>query len=540
MKNTYLTILMALSLSISGFAQQTYYNDVDLTLTGTALRDELATKVINTHTNFISYTQLWEASRVTDLDPNDPTNTNILLVYGWENGTDADVTNDLARNKNSNGGATGDWNREHVYARSLGTPNLGTSGPGSDAHHLRPADVQRNGSRGNRKFADGTGNSGTVGADWYPGDATAGGTDWRGDVARMMMYTYIRYGNQCLPSNVVTGTTNAVDSNMINLLLDWNAADPVSQLEIQRNDIWGIFGGSNDTEAPTVPTNLVASNPTSSTVDLAWTASTDNTAVTSYDVYVNGSFYVSTNSSATSYTVTGLTPETNYTFEILAKDAANNMSALSTSTSSTTLAGPPAGSDCVAETFENIPTSSPSSYAARTWTGDDGGTWNATDARTDQTIVTKAITIRNGSLTSPAISGGIGDLTVTTKRVFGGSSGTFNVTVNGTLVGTIPYSDIEETTTIPSINVEGAITVVFNSNSVTSNRVSIDELTWTCYSSETLSLDNFSLNNLQIFPNPIVNNKLTVKTTKDLTYVIYDVLGKEIKKGIITRTNNVY
>jgi len=262
MKNTYLTILMALSLSISGFAQQTYYNDVDLTLTGTALRDELATKVINTHTNFISYTQLWEASRVTDLDPNDPTNTNIHTA--------------------------------NTYAQ------------------------------GNRKFADGTGNSGTVGADWYPGDATAGGTDWRGDVARMMMYTYIRYGNQCLPSNVVTGTTNAVDSNMINLLLDWNAADPVSQLEIQRNtyhentantyaqgnrnpfidepylatliwggtpaqDIWGIFGGSNDTEAPTVPTNLVASNPTSSTVDLAWTASTDNTAVTSYDVYVNGS-----------------------------------------------------------------------------------------------------------------------------------------------------------------------------------------------------------------------------------------------------------
>ena len=36
----------------------------------------------------------------------------------------------------------GDWNREHTYAKSLGTPNLGTSGPGADAHHLRPSDVE--------------------------------------------------------------------------------------------------------------------------------------------------------------------------------------------------------------------------------------------------------------------------------------------------------------------------------------------------------------------------------------------------------------
>ena len=33
---------------------------------------------------------------------------------------------------------TGKWNREHIYSRSLGTPNLGESGPGADAHHLRP------------------------------------------------------------------------------------------------------------------------------------------------------------------------------------------------------------------------------------------------------------------------------------------------------------------------------------------------------------------------------------------------------------------
>src|SRR5690606_41715169 len=48
------------------------------------------------------------------------------------------------RSKNDNGGNTGDWNREHTYAKSLGTPNLGEAGPGADAHHLRASDVQWN------------------------------------------------------------------------------------------------------------------------------------------------------------------------------------------------------------------------------------------------------------------------------------------------------------------------------------------------------------------------------------------------------------
>jgi hypothetical protein len=32
----------------------------------------------------------------------------------------------------------------HVYPRSLGNPNLGTEGPGSDAHHLRASDITLN------------------------------------------------------------------------------------------------------------------------------------------------------------------------------------------------------------------------------------------------------------------------------------------------------------------------------------------------------------------------------------------------------------
>jgi len=215
-----------------------YYDGSNWTLTGTALKSALATKITTTHTNYLSYTPgVWEASRITDLDPNN--SNNVLLIYGWENGTDGSITNDRSRGKFNNGGNSGNWNREHVFAKSLGTPVLldggsgTTSDAGEDAHHLRPADVLWNSARGNLKFATGSGNSGTVTGGWYPGD------EWKGDVARMMMYMYLRYGTQCLPVNVGTGTSAPSDSNMVNLFLQWNAEDPVSAFEDARNTYHG-------------------------------------------------------------------------------------------------------------------------------------------------------------------------------------------------------------------------------------------------------------------------------------------------------------
>ncbi|WP_456378334.1 endonuclease, partial [Lutibacter sp.] len=232
-----------------------------------------------------------------------------------------------------------------------------------------------------------------------------------------------------------------------------------------------------DVDAPTIPTNLVVSNETSSTLDLSWTASTDNVGVTGYDVYVDGVFNGTT--ATITYTITGLSPTTTYSLTVLAKDGANNTSAQSTAVNGTTTA---VSSTCASETFTNIGASS-SSYATRTWTGDDGGTWNATDARTDQTLTGSAITIRNGALTAPTTANGIGDLTVTTQLVFTGTSGTFNLKVNGSVVGTIPYGVENQiiTTTVTGINISGNVSIVFDSNSGTSNRVIFDDLSWTCF-----------------------------------------------------------
>ena len=89
-----------------------------------------------------------------------------------------------------------------------------------------------------------------------------------------------------------------------------------------------------DTEAPTAPSNLIASNITHDSTDLSWTASTDNVGVTGYDVYQNGSFV--TNVLGTSYQVLGLTPSTLYSFYIIARDAAGNSSTSSNNLSVTT------------------------------------------------------------------------------------------------------------------------------------------------------------------------------------------------------------
>lgn len=94
--------------------------------------------------------------------------------------------------------------------------------------------------------------------------------------------------------------------------------------------------GSSDTVAPTAPV-LSASGTTSTTTNLSWTGSTDNVAVTGYDVYEGGSLIGST--AATSVNVTNLTPSTTYSFTIKAKDAAGNISASSNTVTVTTLAG---------------------------------------------------------------------------------------------------------------------------------------------------------------------------------------------------------
>lgn len=92
-----------------------------------------------------------------------------------------------------------------------------------------------------------------------------------------------------------------------------------------------------DTEDPTVPSNLVATPMGSTQIDLSWDASSDNVGVIGYDVYRDGSFITTIGN--TSYSDQGLSPSTQYSYTVEARDAAGNLSGVSAPVSATTASG---------------------------------------------------------------------------------------------------------------------------------------------------------------------------------------------------------
>ena len=223
------------------YAQQSYYDDVDLTLTGQALYDELQQKVAVFNENY-TYGEFRDSLIFTDNNPQN--STEVVLTYGF-NDTDGDCTTDRTRDNELFGGAVCEFNREHVFARSLADPPMGPAendltGIVADPHNLRATDVQRNGIRGSRLFDDATGNSRVLGnGNWYPGD------EWKGDVARVIMFMFLRYEDRCLPTLTGTGAFEG-DTEMLQLFLEWNAEDPVSDIEEQRNPQLEIEYGSRN------------------------------------------------------------------------------------------------------------------------------------------------------------------------------------------------------------------------------------------------------------------------------------------------------
>ncbi|NQX70333.1 discoidin domain-containing protein [Paenibacillus alba] len=96
-------------------------------------------------------------------------------------------------------------------------------------------------------------------------------------------------------------------------------------------------GTTPDTQAPTAPANLTAAASSSSQINLTWSASSDNVGVTGYQVYRAGT-QVGT-STTTSYSDTGLTASTAYSYTVKAIDAAGNLSGASNTATATTNSG---------------------------------------------------------------------------------------------------------------------------------------------------------------------------------------------------------
>ncbi|MET7811564.1 endonuclease [Streptomyces sp. NPDC005395] len=202
----------------------TYYKDA-IGKTGNSLKSALHT-IISDQTK-LSYSAVWDALKATDEDPDN--SGNVILLYSG-----------VSRSKSLNGGDTGDWNREHVWAKSHG--DFGTStGPGTDIHHLRPSDVRVNSVRGNKDFDNGGsavsegGGSLTDSDSFEPRDAV------KGDVARMIFYMAVRYeGGDGFADLEVNGQVdNGSNPYMgkLSVLKAWNDEDPPDAFEERRNQV---------------------------------------------------------------------------------------------------------------------------------------------------------------------------------------------------------------------------------------------------------------------------------------------------------------
>jgi len=227
----------------------TYYSSIDFSQTGDNLKVQLSQLISDTHITLIPYTSnstdTWDILRIGDLE--NSSSDDVLLIYGFED-NDGLFETDRTRNAFDTCHVSfcdDKWNREHVFARSLANPNLVTnpSGSGTDVHNLRAADPSKNNQRSNRLFIDDSGVESKVTNDgyFYPGD------EWKGDVARIIMYMYLRYPAQCEAINSATGSVDySPNGDMPDVFLEWNEEDPVSALELTRNDVIYSYQGNRN------------------------------------------------------------------------------------------------------------------------------------------------------------------------------------------------------------------------------------------------------------------------------------------------------
>jgi chitodextrinase len=176
-----------------------------------------------------------------------------------------------------------------------------------------------------------------------------------------------------------------------------------------------------DTQPPTAPSSLTATAANSNQINLSWTASTDNVAVTGYRVErCSGAgcttFAQIATPTSTTFSDIGLTASTSYSYRVRAADAAGNLSGYSPTATATTTAGTTGTIKFIQGNFQ-APQSSPTSVAVTYTAAQSAGDlnivvvgWN--DASTTIKSVTDTIgnvyTLAVGPTVQPGPAGGGG------------------------------------------------------------------------------------------------------------------------------------
>lgn len=247
MKKLYFLIFLL----IAAFALQAqdyrgYYDGIT-DQTGTELKAVLH-NIIKTD-NHTSYNGLWDAYYQTDKRNTNKVwdiysdNPNGALPYEYTLG------DSQCGNYNGEGSC---YNREHLWAQSWAK---GTKHE-TDLHHVYPTDGYVNARRGNYAFGEVTnatwtslngGKLGTCTTTGFSGTVFEPIDEYKGDIARALMYVSVRYYTEDSNWGSSDMTSGAdILPWAVTMLLHWHAEDPVSAKEIARNDaVYGIQGNRN-------------------------------------------------------------------------------------------------------------------------------------------------------------------------------------------------------------------------------------------------------------------------------------------------------
>ena len=345
-------------------------------------------------------------------------------------------------------------------------------------------------------------------------------------------------------SIVVTGsvTTSTVGTYTLN----YNVSDAAGNAAAQVSRTVNV---NADTQAPSVPTNVTASNIAQTTATLNWSASTDNVAVTGYEVF-SGSTSVGT-VTGTSANITGLTANTSYTYTVKAKDAAGNNSASSSAVTFTTLSNQVTycaskGNRSTYEWIDNVELGGMTNSSEN-----DGGYKDNTS---------KVATLAQGSATNAMIvSAGFrsssytehwavwidfnrnGTFESSEKVVSGSSSSANNLSAN---VAVPANALLGNTRMRVSMKYNSAQTAceTFADGEVEDYTVNITASSSSFSvlgNTNAQALGNEDSLSLTAYPNPASNNiqvKLNSKA-ENLTYRIVNTLGQVVKRGQLNRNN---
>ncbi|MEG1592377.1 MAG: endonuclease [Chryseobacterium sp.] len=358
MKKLLLPILL-ISASISAQIPAGYY-DGTTGLTGYALKTKLheiaATKNINW-----GYGDLPNYYNQTDLDQyydHGPSNTTILLDIYSEVPSGPDAYEYTSANLISTSGAEGlGYNREHAVPQSTFNSNYPMY---SDLHFVIPTDARINQLRNNYPYGIGNStihhtfsNTSKIANSAIPNYVYTNRVyeplnEFKGDIARMLLYFAVRYEDKLPVFNHSTNINPAMDrspfdgtaersfdSAYISMLIQWHTQDPVSQREINRNNaVYAIQNNRNpfidnpqwvntiwtqapDAIVPQAPNNLSTTQSGAYFTNLTWSPSA-STDVIGYNIYQNGVFLTTTK--LTSLIIDHLNPSTSYSFTVRAYD----------------------------------------------------------------------------------------------------------------------------------------------------------------------------------------------------------------------------